>query len=501
MEDFPWTHDQYQRYSVLDEFLKVFFGKKRAVVLDVGGLSPDRVGRTQWLPLQRILKEKSYVTDLLYCPLRKFVQGDGLFLPFKTGSFDVVSALDVIEHIPAEQRPAFIEELARVSRSGVVLSAPFKEERLEQVEWIIFKQIKELYGAEHQQLLEHKKHGLPEVEAISLGFSRHFPSVVDFGYGSLQNWLFYQSLKNIYLFKNKTGDIHSLIDRWIASCGQEAEFIPPFSRHFWIGVKDLSQEELESGTSVIKDNLIKQPAEKPDIDELGTWIEDITLLQPARNVSALVFSFGDGAATEECLNHLLTQASDFELDVSVMDLSPGQSTGKLVRERFPMVQIFFPGDDKELSSLLSRLTTRLKGDYFLWISDEILLPRDTAGKLCHCLKEASSLSVLIPWVDREGKDLFFWGKGTPSSGDRRRLQRVIEGKLQKKSFDFQAETAGWVYSECFFFSREVLLERDFSNQNLSRENIFLWSSIKPGGSFLRCPEILVHKKGTRKGSK
>jgi hypothetical protein len=496
MGDFPWTYDQYQRYSVLDEFLNVFFGKKKAVVLDVGGLSPDREGRTQWLPLQRILGEKAWVTDLQYCPLRKFVQGDGLFLPFKTGSFDVVSALDVIEHIPAGQRQAVIEELARVSRSGVVLSAPFKEERLEQVERILFEQIKELYGAEHQQLLEHKRYGLPEVEAISLGLSRHFPSHVDFSYGSLQNWLFYQSLKNLFLFRKKSGGIHSLIDRWLASCPQETEFLPPFSRHFWIGVKDLSQEELESGAAIIKNNLVKRPAEKPDIEKLGTWVEDITFLQSTRNVSALVFSFGDNRATEECLNHLLTQKADFELEVSVMDLSPGQSTGKFVRESFPMVQIFSPEKDEGISSLLSRLITRLKGDYFLWISDDILLPRDTAGKLHHCLKEAFFPSVLIPWADREGEDFFFWGKGKPSSGDRRRLQKAIEGNLPKKSIDFQAETAGWVYSECYFFSPKALLERDFMNQDLTRKNVFLWSSIKPGGSFLRCPEVLVHKQGT-----
>jgi hypothetical protein len=497
MENFPWTYDQYQRYAVLEEVLKVLNGKKKTSVLDVGGCSPDRKGRSLWLPLQRILKENSYVVDLLFCSERGFIQADGHFLPFKAGSFDVVSALDVIEHIPFKMRETFIQELSRVSRSSIVISAPFKDERLEQVEQILFDQVKELYGAEHQQLLEHKKCGLPEIEATRQHLGRHFLSQTDFAYGSLMNWLFFQSQKNQFLFSNKSEAIQILIDRWMISSDQRGEFIPPFSRHFWIGDKNLSQKELESGTALVKSNLVNRTGEKPNIEELGKWVDDMTLSRTAHKVSALVFSFGNDSIIEECLNHLLTQKGDIEQEVAVMDLSPGQSIGRFVRERFPMVQVFYPEKDELLSSLVSRLTAQLKGKNFLWISDGILLPADSVGKLIQCQKQASSPFILIPVLLREGEDFIFWGRGKHSSNDRRKLHRFFEGKIQKKSHDFHAETAGWVYSECLFFPREALLERDFSNQSLNQESVFLWPSIKTEGSFLRCPEVLAHKKESR----
>ena len=40
-------------------------------------------------------------------------------LPFKNNSFDVACAIDVLEHIPKDQRQGFIKELFRVSREKV----------------------------------------------------------------------------------------------------------------------------------------------------------------------------------------------------------------------------------------------------------------------------------------------------------------------------------------------------------------------------------------------
>lgn len=47
--------------------------------------------------------------------------GDLTLLPFKTASFDVVSALDVIEHVPDDRRA--VAEIARVLRPGGILVA------------------------------------------------------------------------------------------------------------------------------------------------------------------------------------------------------------------------------------------------------------------------------------------------------------------------------------------------------------------------------------------
>lgn len=497
MESFPWTYDQYQRYSVLEEFLKVFYAGERVLVLDVGGASPERAGRGLWLPLHKIRRENFYVTDLQFCRERGFVQGNGFFLPFKTGSFDAVSALDVIEHLAENRREAFIDEMARVSRSAVVLSAPFKDERVERAEDVLFDQIQELYGIKHHQLLEHKKYGLPAVEAIDLLLSEHFPARAGLAYGSLPNWLFSQSFKNLFLLKKTTGEIHSLFDRWLASCDQEVEFSPPFSRYFWLAAKDICQENLAKATEELKARLLKRPSEKPDIGELSRLTQAITQLQSSKNVSALVFCFGEGEQVEKCLNHLLTQKANFELEAAALDLSPGKTAGKFVRERFPAVRVFSPEKGEGLSSLLARAASALKGDYFLWISDGILLPQDSAAALRRLLEEAPGLPVLVPRVEREGDDCILSGKGKPPAGTRRRIRSALHGRPGKKRAEIRAGAAGWVFSECLFFRRESLIERDFSNQAFSPENIFLWASVKPPGAFLHCPEVVVHKKERR----
>jgi SAM-dependent methyltransferase len=52
---------------------------------------------------------------------RRLVGGDLMLLPFRTGTFDVVTALDVVEHVPDDGRA--LTEIARVLRPGGILVA------------------------------------------------------------------------------------------------------------------------------------------------------------------------------------------------------------------------------------------------------------------------------------------------------------------------------------------------------------------------------------------
>jgi ubiquinone/menaquinone biosynthesis C-methylase UbiE len=54
----------------------------------------------------------------------EFVAGSAYELPFEDGSFDLVTAIEVFEHL---ERPArALEEMARVSRRGLLLSVPWE---------------------------------------------------------------------------------------------------------------------------------------------------------------------------------------------------------------------------------------------------------------------------------------------------------------------------------------------------------------------------------------
>ena len=60
--------------------------------------------------------------------------GNGLYVPFKASSFDIVVSLDVLEHVEKQDRARFIEELLRVSRSMVIFCTPFGSIQHERVE-------------------------------------------------------------------------------------------------------------------------------------------------------------------------------------------------------------------------------------------------------------------------------------------------------------------------------------------------------------------------------
>jgi len=275
MEAFPWTYDQYQRYSVLKQFLKFFYEGKDIRVLDVGGLSPDRDGKHLWLPLKAIFAGESIVVDTIFYKNKNFIQANGKFLPFENNSFNVVSALDVIEHIPEKDREDFIKELGRVSKGSLFISAPLREKSIELVEGLVFDQINKFYGLKHQQLLEHKKCGLPDVETTTQTLNKFFPSGESFSYGSLGNWLFNQTIKNCFLFKKNSKKIHCFLDKWMTGETNLSDFEPPFSHHFWICSKDFSQEDLRAGVNSIKTNLKNEANIKTSFSDLVEFNQEI----------------------------------------------------------------------------------------------------------------------------------------------------------------------------------------------------------------------------------
>lgn len=50
-------------------------------------------------------------------------------LPFEEGAFDVVTALEVLEHLPHGTYEAGLSELRRVAKRAIVISVPFEERR------------------------------------------------------------------------------------------------------------------------------------------------------------------------------------------------------------------------------------------------------------------------------------------------------------------------------------------------------------------------------------
>jgi SAM-dependent methyltransferase len=153
---------------VLNQIEQLQSGHMEWTLLDVGGGS---AGITTMLPAhwQTTVLDASFED---YAPGSRSATlapnqllGDARALPFGDGCFDVVVAVDLLEHIAAADRARAIAEICRVSRRLAVIACPAGGEALAAdrrlAEWFEAKSY-ELPG----WLVEHLDNGLPEADEI-----------------------------------------------------------------------------------------------------------------------------------------------------------------------------------------------------------------------------------------------------------------------------------------------------------------------------------------------
>lgn len=110
-------------------------------------------------------------------------------LPFPDEVFDFVVALEVLEHIPREDRLFALAEWSRVARQGVLFSCPRRHRAVREAERRVDRHYRARHGRPHPWLAEHQQFGIPsrgEIRAIlgKLGLRAHV-----FGNAPLSDWL------------------------------------------------------------------------------------------------------------------------------------------------------------------------------------------------------------------------------------------------------------------------------------------------------------------------
>jgi len=188
------SFDQYQRYRVVTDAITAVRGDRAALkILDVGG-SPGLL--TYFLP-----KDDIYILDGAPSPAGRFVHGDGTTLPFRDKAFDIVTGVDVLEHIAPPMRRAFINELKRTAKEYLFIAAPFNTEAVAEAEGMLYDIIKAAKGEEHAFLKEHIEYGLPVQKAVTDTLSEGGWQTISVPNGALKRWLPMMAL-SIYV----TGD-------------------------------------------------------------------------------------------------------------------------------------------------------------------------------------------------------------------------------------------------------------------------------------------------------
>lgn len=115
------------RRKMLSLLLEITGAGEDTTVLDVG-VTNDRRKESNFLeklypwPANIVavgLEEASFLEDLQ--PGIRYVKADGMKLPFRDGSFDLVTAFAVIEHVGSrENQGLFVKELCRVGRNCII---------------------------------------------------------------------------------------------------------------------------------------------------------------------------------------------------------------------------------------------------------------------------------------------------------------------------------------------------------------------------------------------
>jgi len=143
-------YDVYERHRKVGGFIK-----ENESVIDVGG---ELNHLSQFCHASKIVVANLASGDVIIKKDR---------LPFGKNSFDVVCAIDVLEHIPKKERKDFIKRLVNVASERTILSFPIGTKKHIQYEkeiqnWLLKSSRNIKY------LQEHTKFGLPSISDITM---------------------------------------------------------------------------------------------------------------------------------------------------------------------------------------------------------------------------------------------------------------------------------------------------------------------------------------------
>lgn len=183
------SFDQYQRYKTISsvaEQIKTRFDISSLKIMEVGANAQKNLGKF-------LDKDEIFYTDI--DTPDGFENDDHFFVADATNlvgisdnEYDVVVASDVFEHIPKKLRKAFITELNRVARYGVIMCFPFKAGHVCEAEVRTNDYYKMLYGEDYIWLYEHIDNGLPDREEIDTFLQEAGINAAAFEHGDIDVW-------------------------------------------------------------------------------------------------------------------------------------------------------------------------------------------------------------------------------------------------------------------------------------------------------------------------
>lgn len=225
--------DQYSRYKACADLLSAL--AEGGSVLDIGAGPECLFG--EFLHDYRI----TYVDPLITGPRARegeYISGN-IDTPALVGrKFDFVVCVDVLEHIPAAERSAFVEKLASFARNGLILGFPTSDDETAiAVDQAVSKAYETAYGRPYSWLEEHFSYQLPSAREVKEQLSELGWSVDIIGHGHAP-WL--GSLLGVVICGWELPSAHSAILELSERFNRELypfDFTPPCYRRFVLAYK------------------------------------------------------------------------------------------------------------------------------------------------------------------------------------------------------------------------------------------------------------------------
>jgi SAM-dependent methyltransferase len=163
-------------------------------------------------------------------------------------TYDAVVSVDVLEHVPADERELFLSRACARTHGPVVLAAPFDSPSIRTAESLFAQAMTQLSEEGHKFIEDHVKLGLPALERV-LAFLRNLKGKCAILPGeSVHFWwqstLYYLTLRELF----PSMDLASLFSRHQNEAGLSSIGTPCY-RHYIVAWDDLQVERLSSETT------------------------------------------------------------------------------------------------------------------------------------------------------------------------------------------------------------------------------------------------------------
>jgi len=142
--------EYYNRLHFISSAIKKLNLPPSAKILDVGGATGDNLLAKFEIPNVTTL-DISADADMV-------ASADNI--PAADNSYDIVTCIDTLEHIPSEKRERVIHELIRAASRAVFIAAPVDSAENNKAERLVLKYVKNKFIEEHQ------KYGLVDFRQI-----------------------------------------------------------------------------------------------------------------------------------------------------------------------------------------------------------------------------------------------------------------------------------------------------------------------------------------------